>query len=170
MNIIAAIDPSLTNTAVCTGDADHYDMASFSSKPRGAQLDFRMARYLDLVDRVSSHLADIHGVSTIFIEGYSHGSKFNGEVLAEYGALLRCALMKIAPTREVAPKSLKKFATGKGNADKISVATSLSRRYDVEFKTSDEYDAFGLFQLGLVACGMANPETAKQREAAEAVY
>jgi crossover junction endodeoxyribonuclease RuvC len=64
--------------------------------------------------------------------------------------LVRAGLQVI----EVAPTSLKKFATGKGNASKDQMLLTVSRRHpDLDFTTNDEADAIALVDLALVKFG-----------------
>jgi len=167
--VIVAIDPSLTGTAVCIGDERAYRMKVFKSKPLGTLVKHRVRRYRELTNQIRDYIREFQQPREILIEGYSYGSKYSSEVLAEYGGILRDTLVTIAPTHDVAPTTVKKFATGVGNADKVRVASSLAKRYDVEFKTTDEWDAFGLFRLGLLTLGLVEADNQKQTEAAEAV-
>lgn len=69
----------------------------------------------------------------------------------------------------VHPKTLKKFATGKGDADKIDIREALRERYKLDFGTSDEADAWVCAKIGtiLVGWGMV-PEDRAEKEAVEA--
>lgn len=53
------------------------------------------------------------------------------------------------PVAEVSPNTIKKYATGKGTADKDAVLAAVVRRYpDVEVNTNNEADALILAALG----------------------
>ena len=53
------------------------------------------------------------------------------------------------PVLEVPPTTLKKYATGKGNAGKDEVVIAVTRRFpDVQFKTNDEADALTAAAIG----------------------
>ena len=55
----------------------------------------------------------------IFIEGYSYGSKGRAIFqIAENGGILKYRLQKRYTCKTIVPSVIKKFATGKGNADK----------------------------------------------------
>lgn len=167
--MIAAIDPSLTNTAVFYGSAKAYARATFGSKNQGNHVSARMARIDDLVSRVVEFLgrAD-QPIELLLIEAYSFGSNdSNAKFSAEYGGLLRWHLIDVCPRIiEVAPTSLKKFATGKGNSKKEQVIAHVTSRYDVMFESNDEYDAYALFRLGRVLLEWERPLNAAQREVA----
>lgn len=48
----------------------------------------------------------------------------------------------------VAPTTLKKFVTGKGNAQKDLIMQQVYKKYDFEARNSNEADSFGLWQIG----------------------
>jgi Holliday junction resolvasome RuvABC endonuclease subunit len=50
---------------------------------------------------------------------------------------------------DVPPTILKKFITGKGNAKKEDIKLALYKKYQKEFKNSDEADAYALTMFGL---------------------
>lgn len=166
--MIVTIDPSLTNTAVVRGyESGAYHLASFGSGPTGKDVASRIKRYSDLVGRVMKWIDDDRPTA-IYIEGYSFGSQGQAVTgLGEYGGILRLNLVTICDRIiEVAPHTLKKFATGKGAGKKEMVIGHLAKRYDVMFASNDEFDAFGLYRLALVAEGFVEPDNAAQREAA----
>jgi len=169
---ILAIDASLTSTAVIQGgaDTDSYSLSVFSSLPCGKNVVGRIARYDDLVARIMDWIGD-GPIAAVYIEGYSFASMGNAvSGIAEYGGILRWHLVELTPRIfEVAPSTLKKFCTGVGKGTKDMIAAHLTKRYGVLLSSNDEYDAYGLYRLGLVAEGLAEPEIAAQREAADTV-
>lgn len=168
--MIVGIDPSLTNTAVIRGDEHGYEYATFGSgNELGDSASARIARYDGLVSRVMEWIGD-GPFQAIYIEGYSFDSHGRGKFSAEYGGILRWHLDDVTDRLfEVAPHTLKKFATGKGAGKKDMVIAHLARRYDVLFNSNDEYDGFALYRLGLLAEGLAEPDNQAQREAADKV-
>lgn len=161
--IVAGIDPSLSNTAVCSGQ-DRWDMHCFGSKPKGRSVKNRMARLESLVVRVHEHLKEVDP-TVIFIEGYSHGSVHQAHQLGEYGGILRWHLLDITPhIYEVAPMTLKKFVTGSGKGQKLGIATEIARKFMVSFETDDAFDAFGLWRMALAAVGEIEPTNQAQRD------
>lgn len=163
--IIVGIDPSLTGTAVCVAG---FDPVLFASSPIGSDAANRILRYCGLVHAV---IAKVPKLSTVFIEGYSFGSK-GGQATdrAEYGGILRYHLCGVAmgcEVIEVPPTSLKKWATGKGNGDKTPMIAAITKRYGVEFRTNDEYDAYALARLGEQYSGLVEPQNQAQREVIE---
>lgn len=166
---VAGIDPSLSNTAIVAGGESAWHARSCSSKPTGKTVAARFARYSSLVGQVVT-LVEAHRCTHVFIEGYSFGHNMAGHHdIVEYGSLLRYGLLPLAQVFEVAPATLKKFATGKGNAQKVAVVGALSRKYDVAFQTDDEYDAFALYLLGLCVAGVKAPANSAQQACVETV-
>lgn len=168
--MILAIDPSLTNTAMFYGHDGAHDGATFGSKNIGDGVAARIERYDEFISRMMEWIGD-RKPTAIYIEAYSYGSNdARAKFSAEYGGILRWHLAELTVRIfEVAPMTLKKFCTGKGAGGKDLVAAHLAKRWGVMFKTNDEFDAFGLFRLGLVAEGLAEPDNQAQREAADRV-
>jgi len=166
------IDPSLTGTAICFGndpEPEKHEMKVFGNESRGKLLPGRIERVVDLALMVQSEIArNAEGDDSIFIEAYSYGSKNNSEKLAEYGGILRMLLLEMTPKiYEVAPTTLKKFATGKGKGKKHLVAGSVGKRFGLAFETDDETDAFCLWRFGMVF-GEAVPDArAYEKETVE---
>ena len=64
----------------------------------------------------------------------------------------------------VPPMTLKKFATGKGNADKDMVIKEVYKRWGHDCTISDEADACAALHFGLQLIGSEEPQNAIQRE------
>lgn len=85
----------------------------------------------------------------VVIEGYSFGSTHRAEAIGELGGVIRLALhvrghrMLIVP-----PKTLKKFATGNGNAKKSDMKSKAWSRWQFEGVDDNAVDAFCLAKLG----------------------
>lgn len=168
--MILAIDPSLTGTAVIRGDGKCYAVHCFGSDPNTQSVYRRINRFRGLVDDIARWIGE-NEVTAIFIEGYSFGSnQAMAKSLAEFGGLLRDRLLYYtSDIYEIPPSSLKRFATGNGAAKKPLVCKCLRESYNVHFKTDDEYDAFGLYRLGLCVLGYAEPQTRAQTEVVEQI-
>lgn len=96
----------------------------------------------DLVRRFDIKLAAI--------EGYAFGNKFTLVPLVEAGTTIRLALNECqVPWLEVAPTSLKKFATGSGNTKKEMILMQVFKRWGFEGHTHDQADAFVLASICL---------------------
>lgn len=109
----------------------------------------------------------------IMVDGYSYESKFNREVMAEIGGIVRVALWehyhlrKSPPTIAIVPPpNMKKFV-GARRKDEIRLA--VYKQWGFEAKTDDEVDAHALAQYGRAYVGDAAPLNQRQREALAAL-
>lgn len=72
-----------------------------------------------------------------------------GKVIPMLHGAIRLELMRNGvPYMVLSPSTLKKFATGSGNADKTAMALAALKRFGQEFGTSDECDAAWLRWAG----------------------
>lgn len=101
-----------------------------------------------------------HSVDVVYIEDYSFGSRGKVFHIAENAGLLKYKLYKEGIQVEtVAPTRAKKFATGKGNANKISMYEyfkettkedfSLLVKKDIPNPYSDLIDAYWICRYGI---------------------
>lgn len=93
-------------------------------------------------------------VDLVVIEGPSYGNQGNGRQSGHHERaglwwMVRCTLhVAEIPTAVVPPATLKRYATGKGNADKASVMREVARRFPWFEGGEDEADAVVLAALG----------------------
>lgn len=103
----------------------------------------------------------------VVIEGFSYGSK--GSSVYEIGGLgwiIRLDLWNAGiPWVEVPPSTLKKYATGHGNAGKGEVLAAAIRRLDYEGHDDNEADALWLRAMALDWYGAGTPVPQAHREA-----
>lgn len=156
---IMAIDASLTGFAICITNipnAEDFEVR-YSTKPVKT-LVARIRRMQGLADKCVG-LVKQYKPYLVLIEGYSYSSRGSSSIdLGELGMLIRSSLVnKVGIMAEVSPNILKKFATGKGNANKVAVASALASKYDRTFDTDDQADAFGLSKLGRCVLGLDVP-------------
>lgn len=135
MNRFVGIDYSMTSPAVTILTADSFTSHFFAqnkkqegnvpphfysySYPSHSDLD--IDRYSRLANWVIS-LANFTQYDIICIEGYSMGSVGAVFSIAENTAILKNTLyLNNIKYHVVAPTTLKKYATGKGNADKLQM-------------------------------------------------
>lgn len=137
MNIIA-FDLSLTST----GWADGADCGRICPP---AKLD-GVKRLRWIRDQVRELT---RGADLVVLEGYGFGARGNVvHGLAELGGVVRLTLADAGiPFVVVPPASLKKFATGKGNAKKEDVLGAAIRKLNYERNSFDEADALFLYHM-----------------------
>lgn len=166
MRTVVGIDPSLSGFAVATGTADGVtSVEEWKTKPAGSLVVNRMVRASRLVEGAVDLTQKLRA-ELVVIEGYSYGSAGNAKDIVELGGALRYRMWAAGlVVLEVPPSTLKKWATGKGNADKTFVATELTRLYGRAFVSNNQSDAFALCEIGRQVVGLGEPATAAQREA-----
>lgn len=159
---VTGLDLSMT----ATGITYHKLYAPASTdviKPKGRR-DFR------LPEIASAVVERAQGSELVLIEGYLNRSMSAGITGMVHGAV-RLALLEAGLKYAVLPpSSLKKFATGKGNASKTEMAVAAFRRAGLEFVDDNACDSWWLYvaaaqYLGSPVVGM--PKV--QREALAAI-
>lgn len=163
------IDPSLSATAICRMQSpSEFQMHVFGSDALKVKktLTARLRRYQTLADSILGCIAS--EFAPVCLEGYGASARGNAQIpMIEFGCTLRTQLVPRWSVSEIPPASVKKFATGKGNADKMAVALACQKRWDVTFDTSDEFDAYVLAIIGLCLSEQIVPETQWQKEVIE---
>jgi crossover junction endodeoxyribonuclease RuvC len=95
---------------------------------------------------------DLWKPDSIVIEGYAHSRIMGIDTfitIVEVSTLIRMSMYERGLSWiEVTPKTLKKFATGKGNADKDEMATHIYEKWGFKSTNSDIIDAYALARLG----------------------
>jgi crossover junction endodeoxyribonuclease RuvC len=94
-------------------------------------------------------------VDVVAIEEYafSRADAYAHE-LGELGGIVRLTLwQRRIPYVDIPPASLKRFATGKGNASKDEVLAAAIRRFEFEGSNNNEADAWILRQMALAFYG-----------------
>ena len=149
--IHVGIDPSLSATGIVGVSSDNEVLlnTTIGSNLKGVE------RLADLKAKLSNVTQAYDVELRVVLEGYSYGSPGRRESLAEWGGVLRLSLHEMGIEYiEIPPTSLKKFLTNNGNANKLMVATTIQKVYQVEFGGNDnEFDAYGLAQMGRAIAG-----------------
>ena len=178
MNVVG-LDLSLTAVGFCHMDGR---TETLSSKQRG------MERITDLrgqiVERIfpserivdpSGLLADLRFGPTpdlVVIEDYAFSRGNHAHEIGELGGVVKFTLTTWhwpKPYVLLGPSALKKFATGKGNADKIAMAVAAAK-LGQEFADDNQCDAWWLRQMALYRYDLADaPVTAYRDEAVSKV-
>lgn len=140
---VLALDLSLT----CTGYCRDGEVGRLRY-PKDKGWD-RMALITDAIDDLTA------GVDLVVLEGYSFGSKGRSVFqIAELGGIVRNDLQRLGmPWVDVPPSSLKKYATGRGNAGKDEMVAAAIRRFGFAGHDNNEADALLLWHMAMAAYG-----------------
>lgn len=150
MTAVVGIDLSLTATglAAVTSESMYETTSVKSTGKRGDTLIQRAMRIEKIVD-ATNHFATRWRADLIVIEGPSIMSKggSNWDRAWLWGSVVEVLLS--SGVAVVPPTVLKKWAAGKGNADKAAVAVGIARLWDqFECESDNEADALGLASMG----------------------
>lgn len=117
---------------------------SIKSQERGTK------RLIDLERKVKFALFPFLDKAFVVVEDYSFGSRGRNLFgLIEWGGVARAAISKMGfNVIAVPPKTLKKFVTGSGNADKKQMMNSIKELWGYEAPNNDEADAYALSRFG----------------------
>lgn len=144
---IVSLDLSLTRT----GWATSAGACGVLTPPKGRDRD--MARLAWIRDEVVALVRPglLDDADLVVIEGYSFGQargSSNNHALGELGGVVRLTLHEIGvPYVDVPPASLKKYATGKGNAGKELVLVEAVKRLGYQGSDNNEADACWLVAM-----------------------
>lgn len=138
---ICGIDPSLTATGFCGIDG-----TTTTIKGDAGEGDNRLAQIYKAVS-LGSMFADYAIVEDLPTHGMGAGKTGMAQ-----GAV-RLALMPEVPYVLIPPATVKKLATGKGNATKADMRMALYQRAGIDNKDDNQVDAFWLRQIGLIHFG-----------------
>jgi Holliday junction resolvasome RuvABC endonuclease subunit len=142
---VLGVDLSITATGVANTDGT---LETLKTKLRGPA-------FLDWISRqieIRSDDADL-----VALEGYSYGSRGRAIFqIGEMGGIVRWNLWSRGiPFAEIPPSSLKKYATGKGNANKDVVIVEAVKRLDLSPSDNNQADAAWLRAMALDRFGQA---------------
>lgn len=131
MNVLG-LDLSLTATGVATQSGSLHTIAPTST---GA------LRLLHIRDEIEMMIGGM-GYDVVAIEGYSFGSPNQAAHIGELGGVIRVALFERGiPYADIPPTSVKKFATGRGNAKKPDLRMELFKRAGIDEPDDNKVDA-----------------------------
>lgn len=144
---VLGLDLSLTSTGLCLGDVSSVVgdvLTTEKTKLRGPE---RLVYLRDVV------LGYARQADLVVIEGYAYGRPNQAHQVGELGGVIRVALFEEGiDFVTVPPAKVKKYATGKGNANKDQVLASVVHRTGQEM-SNDEADAWTLRAMALDAQG-----------------
>jgi len=151
------LDLSLTSTGFSTNGIT----GRISTPTKGAER-------LYLISNNIISLIKEHAINVVIIEGYSFASSNSqAHSIGELGGCVRMRLWENEiPFVDVPPTSRAKFATGRGNASKAEVISSISAKTGKVFAgkgSDDECDAWVLEQMGLTHLGLSDWDWNKEQ-------
>jgi len=138
---VLALDLSLTATGHCSSDGA---IGTIIPKTKGtARIVFIVDEVLDEVHRSKPKL--------IIMEDIPFGGRNNaaGPLAMLHGALRYMLHDRGCPFVTVPPASLKKYATGKGNATKPDMRMALFQRHGLDLRDDNQVDAWWLMHMAL---------------------
>ena len=149
---VIGLDLSLTATGFALIEDDTITVRTITSKPIGDGWVLDRVQRLDKIERaVMEHMAGASEIDLIVIEGPSFGQMRQSGEHVRAGLWWRIVSIctDTAPVVEVPPATLKKYATGKGNAAKDAVLLATARRFpDVDLLDNNQADALWLAAMG----------------------
>ena len=149
---VLGLDLSLTSTGAATEDR------TWRIKPKpvrqDAPLPMRFTRHRVIRSQILDILAEVRP-ELVVVEGPSHGSQHGHE--HERGGLW-WAVLDLVDLADIeiavaTPNMIKKYATGKGNADKDIVLSAANRRFPWFEGGNDEADALWACAMGYERIG-----------------
>jgi crossover junction endodeoxyribonuclease RuvC len=162
---VMGLDLSLTGSGVVVLDGAGPPVVAetLSNKLRG------MERLGSLRDRIGA-LVSAWRPALICIEGYNRGAKNGREEAGELSGVVRLMLHRNGFKYVLAsPGQVKKFATGKGVAEKSLMMMTVFKKWGFEPKTDDEADAMSLAKIAYALQGGQPVMTAYEMEVIEAI-
>lgn len=141
---VLGLDLSLTATGVALPDGRVQLLRPPSCCNRG------MRRLRWFRQKIQPMLT-VNRVDWVYVEGYSFGSRnSHAHALGELGGVVRLAIFETPGVEyiDVPPSTLKKYATGKGNAKKELVLVEAVKRLGYQGSDDNEADALWLRALG----------------------
>lgn len=140
---VTGLDLSMTSTGAAWVDGTTETIAP---KVKGD------ARLIETVRRILACIPTVG--SLVVIEDLPANAKSAGITGMMQGAVRHALLERDIPYVSVVPSTLKKYATGKGNAGKPEMAVAAYKRFEMEFGSDDDRcDAWWLRAAGLDALG-----------------
>jgi crossover junction endodeoxyribonuclease RuvC len=153
--MIAAFDLSLTATGYACSDG----RSGVLSPPKDCCSGIPRLQWIR-----NSVYTIARDAALVAIEGYAFDRPNQAHQIGELGGVIRVALHECGlPYVEIAPSSLKKFATGKGNAKKDDVFAAAIRKLGYTANDHNEADALWLLAMAR-AHYHGEPETLTQAQ------
>lgn len=148
MTAVIGLDLSLTATGVALPNG-----TTMTIKTRVVDGDERL---LHIVETVMYAVTQSSVVDLVVIEDLPVHAKSAGITGMVHGAVRAALIARDVPYVLIPPATLKKYATGKGNADKTAMAVAALKRGNREFDDDNQCDAWWLRTMGMDWNGCAD--------------
>jgi crossover junction endodeoxyribonuclease RuvC len=143
---ILGLDLSLTQSGYCFYEREKNTYTVGVIKPKMCGI----ARLSFVRDELSELLIG-NKPDIVFIEGYAFGAKFKSAQIGELGGVIKTYLFKNEIPFLILPiLTIKKFTTGKGNADKDLIIKTVKEKYGIETKNDNIADAVSIARMGII--------------------
>lgn len=147
--LFVGLDPSINATGVVILDdcGNIVEQKTFSINNTDKVFEESLIQY----EKEIKFIPNILNLGSVYIEGPAYQSA--GQVILQMGAIhffTRLYLYKHKVNYKViAPGTLKKFVTGKGNSKKDIMLLKTFKKWGVEFEDNNICDAYGLARMAL---------------------
>ena len=146
---IVGLDLSLTGTGIATPGGERTVRTNAADPIEARLIAIRNAVLAEAYQEVD----DVYRGASFVIEDFVTRSPAASTLGMVHG-VVRVALVEAGvPFVLVAPATLKKYVTGKGNAKKPDMRMAVYQRFGLDLPDDNRVDAFGLRAMGLDAYG-----------------
>ncbi len=147
--MILAIDPG-NNLGYCIGKSNGNIISSgvyFLKKPSEKNNSKRLLNLLEWLHEINKQ----YKIEYICIEAARNMRNYTGMLsVAEICAVIKLfSAMNNIECKEYSAKSIKKYITGSGNANKQDMIDSIKQKYNLKIINDNEADAIGIFKFSI---------------------
>lgn len=164
---VLGVDLSMTGTGVALlDDGEMLYSKTIKSKKDGDTPTDELRRLVKITEEVMVHVDEWDEIDVVVLEGIAFMAK--STALAQLSGLTYMVRAEIdkrnIPFLIVAPTTLKKFITGKGNSPKDIMMLETYKMYGESILDNNACDAYALAQVGLAVLGQTKKIPVYQKE------
>jgi Holliday junction resolvasome RuvABC endonuclease subunit len=153
MHNLIGIDQSLSSTGIAVLDGDGRSKHLTRIKTKTDQFETEIERMVYIKKSIYDICIQFN-VTQAIMEGFSYCSKGNRTYqVGGMGYIIRELFFeRNIPYKIIAPRELKKFVAGSGNADKSSIIEAVNKRWGQSLRNprdNDIADAYALAMMGI---------------------
>ena len=151
--IIIGVDQSLSSTGIAVLDGDGRSKHLTRIKTKTDQFETEIERMVHIKNLISEICTQFN-VTQAIMEDFAYSAKGNRIFqMGGLGYIVRELFFeRNIPYKIIAPRELKKFVSGSGNADKSSIIEAVNKRWGQSLKNprdNDIADAYALAMMGI---------------------